>query len=129
MGESHPINEQSSNNDSGSSKQPDPEKRRKLEELMTQVDSLMPSPSQRAVLIWNAIDKGDLSIWDLTCFCIETLGHVCELFPEFEPNVRALNLILYSTHYRGATTIMKWEQLPQNKLDTVTAEQISEKKS
>jgi hypothetical protein len=96
--------------------------RTKLEELMQQVDTLMPSPSARAARIWNELDKKDYTLWDLACFCVEALGHFSTVMPEFEEDAKKLNLLLYATHYRGAQTIIKWEQLEGNKLNGVEIE-------
>jgi hypothetical protein len=92
---------------------------------MEEVDKLMPSPEQRALKLWNALNKEGLNLWDLVCFCSETLGYASSLFPEFEAPIKALSLNVYATHYRGAQAVMEWASRPENQLDVVDPDKLT----
>lgn len=88
-----------------------------VEKLMEEVDKFMPSPEQRALKVWGKLDKTDLNVWDLICFCAEAMGYVMPLFPEFEPTIKSLSLNVYATHYRGAQAVKQWSEDKSNQLD------------
>ena len=95
------------------------EQRESLKALMERVDKLMPSPETRALKVWAQLNKESLTVWDLICFCSESLGLAASLFPEFEAPIKALSLNVYATHYRGSSNLIDWENKEENQLDKV----------
>lgn len=101
------------------------EQRESIKQLMERVDALIPSPEKRSLKVWEKLDKKDLNIWDLICFCNETLGYASTLFPEFESAIKTLSLNVYATHYRGSAELMEWERKPENQLDAVDPDKLT----
>jgi len=88
--------------------------RKNINELVAKVDASIASPEQRALKVWNALDKSGLTIWDLVCFTVEAQGYFAPLFPPFQDLIKKLNLSVYSTHYFQADQLAQWEQqLPE----------------
>jgi len=88
--------------------------RQNINNLVAKVDAVMASPASRALKVWNALNKTDLTIWDLMCFTVEAQGFMATMFPPFGPLIKNLNLSVYSTHYFQADQIAQWEQpLPE----------------
>jgi hypothetical protein len=76
-----------------------------FERLQARVDKLIESPSKRAEKIWAHLPK-DQTNWDLACFCIESLGLICNTdLIVFKPFVRDLNRLLYQFHYQAPDKI------------------------
>lgn len=123
MGESSSAPEQGTGTDGKGIT--NPTARIDLVKLMDEVDKLMPSPEQRALKVWESLGKQGLNIWDLVCFCTETLGYTSTLFPEFEDAAKAISLNVYATHYRGAKTVLDWSQRPENQLDTIKPDDLT----
>ena len=49
------------------------------EEFIEKIDRLTGSPSDRARFIWELLMQSDskkITNWDVTCFCVETLGFI-----------------------------------------------------
>ena len=86
---------------------------------MNEVDKFMPSPEQRALKVWAKLDKSNLNVWDLVCFCAEAMGYVMPLFPEFEAVIKSLSLNVYATHYRGAKAVKEWSENIAHQLENV----------
>jgi hypothetical protein len=74
-----------------------------FERLQKRVDQLVESPSKRAEKLWAHLpDKDNITNWDLACFCIESLGLICNTdLIVFKPFVRDLNRLLYQLHYQA----------------------------
>lgn len=99
------------------------ESRSKINELVAKVNATIASPSTRALRVWEALRKEDLTIWDLMCFTVEAQGMMGNLFPQFQELIKQLNLAVYSTHYFHADDISQWEEpLPENIPDVVQQE-------
>jgi hypothetical protein len=77
-----------------------------FERLQARVDNLIDSPSKRAERLWASLPKDQLTNWDLACFCVESLGLVCNTdLIVFKPFVRDLNRLLYQLHYQAPDKI------------------------
>jgi hypothetical protein len=93
--------------------------REELERLMVEVDKMMPSPEARAIKLWNLLPKDGLNLWDLVCFCTETLGHCVAVFPQLEAPVKDLNLRVFAAHYSSAKLIKEQMESPEMQLTEI----------
>ena len=74
-----------------------------IERRIKEYDKIDPSPSDRALYVYNLISRNapDLTEWDITCFCAEYLGLVsAQAFPFLLSNARELAKMVYSIHYQ-----------------------------
>lgn len=78
--------------------------------FMEDVDKKTASPEVRARKVWKRLDNEGLSVWDLACFCVETLGYLLPVYPHMEAQIKAVNIELYRTHYANWEDISKWEE-------------------
>lgn len=101
------------------------DQRLSLQQLIERVDASMPSPEVRAMKVWNALNKEGLNLWDLSCFCVETLGYLSSVIPDFEPAAKQMSLQLYARHYQAAGAVLAWSQEPSNQLDKIIPEEHS----
>jgi hypothetical protein len=71
--------------------------------LMFERDSISPSPSVRAMAIWNILNqrKSRPTLWDLICFCIETISASVVDYPFLAPLIKKLNQQIYAIHYHS----------------------------
>lgn len=65
-------------------------------------DKISPSPEQRATHLWSVIHtlKPRPTMWDLVCFCAETLGVVASEYTFLKPIVAKLVSVIYTAHYQ-----------------------------
>lgn len=66
-----------------------------------EIDSIIPSPQQRATKIFNLLRRTDpdLSQWDLLCFCAEFLGMQSQTFHWLEEPAKRVAMLIYHAHY------------------------------
>lgn len=83
---------------------------RLTEEIMAEVDALMPSPSDRAKEIWTAVfeqlahgDNENIGEYDLQCFCVEYLGTLAvgplKEDTDYVALAKRMSKWLYNLHY------------------------------
>jgi hypothetical protein len=64
------------------------------------VDSLTPSPDDRARIVWNILAKHEeLSNWDIICFCIQYIALQSSTYTWLQEYARRLNSLVYNAHY------------------------------
>lgn len=70
-------------------------------EIIDEVDKRFPSPSERAVFIWDHLQKTlpDISTWDVLCFAVESIGMQSTAYPWLKNPAIAINNLLYHAHY------------------------------
>lgn len=71
-----------------------------------QVDSLFPSPNERAHEIWSIISATPQLIektdWDLLCFAVEYIAMMSQNWHWLEEDAKKLTNLLYTAHYLSA---------------------------
>lgn len=86
---------------------------RLTETHIAQVDKMMPSPSERARMVWielqNASSVSYISNWDLVCFSVEILGKFSQEFPWMKPAAKQINGLVYKAHYLNHDKIREHE--------------------
>lgn len=78
-----------------------------------QVNKMMPSPSDRARMIWIELQKVSsvsyISNWDLVCFSVEILGKFSAEFPWMKEAAKQINSLVYKAHYLNHDVIRQHE--------------------
>ncbi len=78
-----------------------------------QVDKMMPPPSERARIVWEAIQRHSqvsyISNWDVVCFSVETLGLMSAEFPWLEQAAKQVSQLVYKAHYLNHDKIREHE--------------------
>ena len=65
------------------------------------VDSLTPSPEDRAQAVFSLLHSnfGSITDWDLLCFSVQFVAMLSERYPWLEQGARDLNGLVYTAHY------------------------------
>lgn len=68
--------------------------------IVTDNTTREPTPEQRATYIWERIHATEPrpTLWDLACFCTETLALIAVEYDFLRPFVRRLVSIVYTAH-------------------------------
>ena len=71
------------------------------QELIEKRDKESPSPEQRAVRIWSAINAMEPrpTLWDIVCFSCEALAALSTELDFLQPFTKRLVSIVYTAHY------------------------------
>jgi hypothetical protein len=88
-------------------------KRELTETHIEQIDKMMPSPSERARIVWEAIQRNTkisyISNWDVVCFSVETLGLMSAEFPWMKEAAVQISKLVYRAHYLNHDKIRQHE--------------------
>ena len=80
---------------------------------INQVDKMMPPPSERARIVWEAIQRHSqvsyISNWDVVCFSVETLGLMSTEFPWLQEAAKQVSMLVYKAHYLNHDKIREHE--------------------
>lgn len=70
-------------------------------ERIREIDSSIPSPSQRAEMVWEALKQAlpNATNWDVLCFCVEFQGMMSQEYLWLEEAAKASARIVYAAHY------------------------------
>ena len=86
---------------------------RLTETHIEQVDKMMPPPSERARIVWEAIQRHSqvsyISNWDVVCFSVETLGLMAAEFPWLQEAAKQVSMLVYKAHYLNHDKIREHE--------------------
>lgn len=75
-------------------------------ELAKKMDESIPSPENRAELVWEILQKNapGLTTWDLVCFAANYLGWQSAQLPWLQKPVKEVCGLVYTAHYIHVNT-------------------------
>lgn len=86
---------------------------RLTETHVEQVNKMMPSPSDRARMVWIELQRAStvsyISNWDIVCFSVEILGKFSAEFPWMQEAAKQINQLVYKAHYLNHDKIREHE--------------------
>jgi hypothetical protein len=89
-----------------------------------QIDKMMPSPSDRARMIWIELQKASslsyISNWDLVCFSVEILGKFSTEFPWLQEAAKQASGLVYKAHY------LNHDQIRQHEVEIIGAPKVED---
>lgn len=74
-------------------------KQSEVEETIRKIDSITPSPAQRAKKVYTLLLTHKLSNWDLICFAVEYLASQALVYSWLKPYIKPAVKIVYNAHY------------------------------
>lgn len=87
-------------------------KHSKQQAIVERVDKITSSPSIRASRIYEILKPhfSSISIWDLICFCVETLAWISVSHEWLQQPIKYLSLLVYNYHYQNPSEIIEFDK-------------------
>lgn len=84
--------------------------------IVKRVDQITSSPDIRASRIYEILKPhfSSISVWDLVCFCVETLAWISVSHEWLQQPIKYLSLLVYNYHYQNPQEIIELDKIHMN---------------
>lgn len=97
-------------NESEQRERDDGRSRKEIESRMEEIDKLIKSPKDRALLIYSILrENPSLTTWDVMCFCAEWMGQMTAVWDWLEEPAKAIAKSTYYIHYYRSEEVARAE--------------------